>query len=247
MGRVGVARLQVASLAILALAWEAASRLRLLDPLFVPPPTAVVASMGAVIQQALPRLGDTLLKTAVGYTIAVGLGVGLGVLIGSVQTLRQVTMPYVVALYSLPKILVIPWIVLILGVRAPAAILGGVLFAFFPVLVLVVGGVRDVEPVLVTIAASMGASRWQLYQKVVIPAALPAILAGMRIGLVFALVGVLLTEMFAGIRGMGFLMQQLALSFNAAQLFAATALVSVFSIVAVLSLDALNQHLGKWR
>ncbi len=247
MDRVGVARLQVASLATLALAWEAASRLRLVDPLFVPPPTAVVASMGTVIQQALPRLGDTLLKTAVGYAIAVGLGVGLGVLIGSVQTLRQVTMPYVVALYSLPKILVIPWIVLILGVRAPAAILGGVLFAFFPVLVLVVGGVRDVEPVLVTIAASMGASRWQLYQKVVIPAALPAILAGMRIGLVFALVGVLLTEMFAGIRGMGFLMQQLALSFNAAQLFAATALVSVFSIVAVLSLDALNQHLGKWR
>jgi ABC-type nitrate/sulfonate/bicarbonate transport system permease component len=69
----------------------------------------------------------------------------------------------------------------------------------------------------------------------------------MRIGMVFALVGVLLTEMFAGIRGMGFLMQQLALAFNASHLFAATALVSVFSIAVVLSLDYLNQRLGKWR
>jgi NitT/TauT family transport system permease protein len=247
MGRMTVVRLQVASLAVLALAVEAASRLRIVDPLFVPPPSAVVTTMAAVFQQALPRLGDTLLKTLGGYAIAVGLGVALGLVIGSLQTLRQVTMPYVVALYSLPKILLIPWIVLILGVKAPAAIISGTLFAVFPVLVLVVGGVRDVDPVLVTIAASMGASRRQLYEKVIVPAALPAILAGMRIGLVFALVGVLLTEMFAGIRGMGFLMQQLALSFNAAQLAAATVLVSVFSIAAVLSLDYLNQRLGTWR
>lgn len=247
MGRVGIRGLQILSLAALALAWEAASRLRIVDPLFVPPPSAVIAVMGAVFQQALPRLGDTLLKTLGGYTIAVVLGVVLGLLIGSLQTLRQVTMPYVVALFSLPKILLIPWIVLILGVKAESAILGGVLFAIFPILVLVTGGVRDVEPVLITAAASMGATRWQLYQKVVIPAALPAILAGMRIGMVFALVGVLLTEMFAGIRGMGFFMQQLALAFNASHLFAATALVSVFSIAVVLSLDYLNQRLGKWR
>lgn len=247
MGRLSIRSLQVLSLAVLGLAWEAASRLRIVDPLFVPPPSAVIAAMGVVFQPALPRLGDTLLKTLGGYTIAVVLGIALGLMIGSLQTLRQVTMPYVVALFSLPKILLIPWIVLILGVKAQSAILGGALFAVFPILVLVTGGVRDVEPVLITAAASMGATRWQLYQKVIIPSALPAILAGMRIGMVFALVGVLLTEMFAGIRGMGFLMQQLALSFNASQLFAATALVSVFSIAVVLSLDYLNRRLGKWR
>lgn len=247
MGRLSIRGLQVLSLAALGLAWEGASRLRMVDPLFVPPPSAVVATMGLVFQQALPRLGDTLLKTLGGYTVAVVLGVALGLLIGSLHTLRQITMPYVVALFSLPKILIIPWIVLVLGVKAQSAILGGALFAFFPVLVLVIGGVRDVEPTLITAATSMGASRWQLYQKVIVPAALPAILVGMRIGMVFALVGVLLTEMFAGIRGMGFLMQQLALSFNASQLFAATALVSVFSIGAVLLLDYLNQRLGKWR
>lgn len=247
MGRLKIAALQVLSLALLGLVWEVVSRLRLVDPLFVPPPTAVVSAMGAVFSQALPRLGDTFLKTLGGYAVAVVLGVALGLLIGSLHTLRQATMPYVVALFSLPKILIIPWIVLILGVKAQAAILSGALFAFFPVLVLVIGGVRDVEPILITAATSMGASRWQLYQKVIVPAALPAILVGMRVGVVFALVGVLLTEMFAGIRGMGFLMQQLAVAFNATHLFAATALVSVFSILVVLWLDNLNQRLGKWR
>ncbi len=247
MGRLSVRTLQAVSIALLVGAVEAASRLRLVDPLFVPPPSATLAAMATVFQQALPRLGDTLVKTLGGYAIAVVLGVALGLAIGSMQTLRQVMMPYVIAAYSLPKILLIPWIVLILGIRAPAAILGGALFAVFPIVVLVVGGVRDVDPALVTVAASMGASRRQLYQKVLIPAALPAILAGMRIGVVFALVGVLLTEMFAGIRGMGFLMQQLALSFNAAQLSAATALISIFSIAVVLSLESLNQRLGKWR
>lgn len=247
LDRSGVRMLQAASLLLLVLAWEAASRLRVVDPLFVPPPSAVAAVMGTVFQQALPRLGDTLLKTLGGYTIAVALGVAFGLVIGSVHMLRQVTMPYVTAAYSLPKILLIPWIVLILGVKPAAAILGGALFAVFPILVQVIGGVRDVDPTLITVAASMGASRRQLYQKVIIPAAMPSILAGMRIGAVFAFVGVLLTEMFAGIRGMGFLMQQMALSFSAAQLAAATLLISVFSIAAVLSLEALNQRLGKWR
>ncbi len=247
MGWLSVRMLQAISLALLVGAVEAASRLRVVDPLFVPPPSATLAAMTVVFQQALPRLGDTLVKTLGGYAIAVTFGVAMGLVIGSVHTLRQVTMPYVIAAYSLPKILVIPWIVLILGVRAPAAILGGALFAVFPIVVLVAGGVRDVDPTLVTVAASMGASRRQFYQKVIIPAALPAILAGMRIGVVFALVGVLLTEMFAGIRGMGFFMQQLALAFNAAQLSAATVLISIFSIAVVLSLESLNQRLGKWR
>ncbi len=247
MGQLSVRMLQAVSLALLVGAVEAASRLRVVDPLFVPPPSATLATMAAVFQQALPRLGDTLVKTLAGYALAVVFGVAMGLVIGSVHTLRQVTMPYVIAAYSLPKILVIPWIVLILGVRASAAILGGALFAVFPIVVLVAGGVRDVDPALVTVAASMGASRRQFYQKVLVPAALPAILAGMRIGVVFALVGVLLTEMFAGIRGMGFFMQQLALAFNAAQLSAATVLISVFSIAVVLSLESLNQRLGKWR
>ncbi|MDR7532997.1 MAG: ABC transporter permease subunit [Armatimonadota bacterium] len=247
MERVRIRLVQATTLVLLGLGWELASRQGLVDPLFVPPPSAVAAALGPVSLQALPRLGETLLKTLAGYAAAVTIGVVLGLVLGSARTLREVVMPYLVAAYSLPKILLVPWIVLSLGVRPPAAMLGAALFAVFPIVVQVTGGVRDVEPLWLVVATSMGASRWQVYVKVVVPAALPAILAGMRVGAVFAFVGALLTEMFAGIRGMGFLMQQLALAFNAAALLAATALISVFSIAAVLGLDHLNRRLGAWR
>jgi ABC-type nitrate/sulfonate/bicarbonate transport system permease component len=104
-----------------------------------------------------------------------------------------------------------------------------------------------VDPVLITVATSMGATRWQIYRKVILPAVLPSVMVGMRVGIVFALLGVLLAEMFAGVRGMGFLMQRLAMAFNAPELFAATLLVSLLSIAVVLCLDHLNRRLGRWR
>jgi len=115
------------------------------------------------------------------------------------------------------------------------------------VFVLVTGAVRDVDRQLVTVARAFGARRWQLYRTVVLPAIVPTVLAGMRLGIVFCLLGVLIVEMFAGVRGMGHVMSSLANGFQAPELFAATALVSVASIVIVLSLDAVNDRLSHWR
>ena len=247
MGRLTVLGWQALSLAVLLLAWQAAGRWGLVDPVFVPTPTATASALAAVSGEALPRLYDTLLKTLIGYSLAVGLGVTGGLLIGSARTVHQVLMPYVVAGYGIPKILILPWIALIFGIGLSTAVLSATLFAVFPIVLMVAGGVRDVDPALVTVATSMGASRWQIHRKVLLPAVLPSALAGMRVGMVFALLGVLLAEMFAGTRGMGFLMQKLAMAFRAPELFAATVLVSVLSIVVVLSLEHLNQRLGRWR
>ena len=247
MGRLTILGWQAASLAVLVAGWEGAVRAGLLDPLFVPAPGAVAAALAGLAGEALPRLGDTLLKTVIGYALAVTLGVGAGLLLGSVRLLRQVAMPYVVAIYGVPKILILPWIALIFGIGLATAVLNATVFAFFPVAIMVAGAARDVDPVLITVATSMGASRGQIYRKVVLPAILPSVMAGMRIGIVFALLGVLLAEMFAGIRGMGFLMQRLANAFKAPEVFAATILVSALSIAVVLSLEHLNRRLGRWR
>lgn len=247
MGRLKVVAWQMLSLAVLLVAWEAAVRLRIVDPLFVPAPTAVAAALRTTAGEALPRLLDTLVKTLIGYGLAVGLGVASGLVIGASRTAHQVLMPYVVALYGIPKILVLPWIALIFGIGLGTAVLSGALFAFFPIVLMVAAGARDVDPALLAVATSMGASRPQIYRKVLLPAVLPSALAGMRVGMVFALLGVLLAEMFAGIRGMGFLMQRQAMAFRAPELFAATALVSVLSIVVVVSLEHLNKRLSRWR
>ena len=84
-------------------------------------------------------------------------------------------------------------------------------------------------------------------RKVLLPAVLPSVLTAMRVAMVFALLGALIAEMLAGNRGMGFQMQRMALAFRAAELFAATVIVSVVSIAVVLFLEHLNRRLGRWR
>ncbi|HEU4369794.1 MAG TPA: ABC transporter permease subunit [Methylomirabilota bacterium] len=242
-----VLAVQAASALVLLGAWEGAARAGWVDPLFVPAPSAVAGAFARIAGSALAGLGDTLAKTAAAYVLAVVLGVPLGVVVGSARPLREVLNPFVVALYGMPKILVLPWIVLLLGFGTAPAILYGAIHGFFPILVLVMGGVGDVDRTLVSVARAFGATTWQLYWKVVLPAIVPTVLAGMRLGVVFCLLGVLIVEMFAGVRGMGHVMGSLANGFQAPELFAATALVSAASIAIVLGLDALNERLSRWR
>jgi NitT/TauT family transport system permease protein len=247
VSRPRVLAVQAASVLTLLAAWEGAARAGWVDPLFVPAPSAVAVALGRVGPSALAGLGDTLAKTAVAYALAVVLGVAGGIALGSARVLREVLSPFVLALYGMPKILVLPWIVLLLGFGTAPAVLYGAIHGFFPILVLVAGGVRDVDRTWLSVARAFGASRWQLYGKVVLPAIVPTVLAGMRLGVVFCLLGVLIVEMFAGIRGMGHVLGALANGFQAAELFAATALVSAVSIAMVLGLDALNERLSHWR
>jgi ABC-type nitrate/sulfonate/bicarbonate transport system permease component len=239
--------LQMVSVAALLTAWEGIARAGWVDPLFVPAPSAVAGAFLRVGALAMAGLGDTLAKTGVAYVISVVVGVGGGLVLGSIRPVRQAVNPFVIALYGMPKILVLPWIVLLLGFGALPAVVYGAIHGIFPILVLVTGAVRDVDPTLVTGARAFGARRRQLYWKVVLPAIVPTVLTGMRLGIVFCLLGVLIVEMFAGVRGMGHVLGSLANGFQAPELFAATALVSAASIVIVLSLDVLNDRLSHWR
>jgi ABC-type nitrate/sulfonate/bicarbonate transport system permease component len=238
---------QLLSVTAMLAAWEGIARAGWVDPLFVPAPSAVAGAFLRVGALAMAGLGDTLLKTAVAYVTSVVLGVGGGLLLGSIRPVRQAVNPFVIALYGMPKILVLPWIVLLLGFGALPAVVYGAIHGVFPILVLVTGAVRDVDPTLVTVARAFGARRRQLYWKVVLPAIVPTVLTGMRLGIVFCLLGVLIVEMFAGVRGMGHVLGSFANGFQAPELFAATALVSSASIIIVLSLDALNDRLSHWR
>ncbi len=235
--------LQAASVALLLLAWEAGVRLGAVDPLFVPAPSAVLGALARIAPEAGRLLGETFAKALVAYVLSVALGVTAGLVIGAVRYLHDVADPLLVALYAIPKILVLPWLLLVFGLGLAPAVVYGVLQGFFPICLLVAGGVRDVERTPIVVARSMGATTWQLYRKVILPAVRPAVLAGMRLGIVFCLLGVLVVEMFGGIRGMGFLLATLANAFRAADLFAATALVSLLSVGVVLALDAWGRAL----
>jgi ABC-type nitrate/sulfonate/bicarbonate transport system permease component len=239
--------IQLGSVLFLLLAWDTVVRVGWVDPLFVPAPAEVALALAAIGPEAFRLLGETLGKALVAYALSVALGVGAGLAIGAVRYLYDVVNPFLIALYAIPKILVLPWILLTFGLGLTPAVVYGLLQGFFPICLLVAGGVRDIDRQPIVVARSMGATTWQIYRKVIFPAVLPAVLAGMRLGIVFCLLGVLVVEMFGGIRGMGFLLTTLANAFRAAELFAATALVSVLSIAVVLALESLNRRLGRWR
>jgi NitT/TauT family transport system permease protein len=239
--------IQLGSILLLLLAWDTVVRLEWVDSLFVPAPSAVALALAAIGPEAFRLLGETLGKALIAYVLSVVLGVGVGLAIGAVRYLHDVLNPFLIAVYAIPKILVLPWILLTFGLGLTPAILYGLLQGFFPICLLVAGGVRDIDRQPIVIARSMGATTGQIYRKVIFPAVLPSVLAGMRLGIVFCLLGVLVVEMFGGIRGMGFLLTTLANAFRAAELFAATALVSVLSIAVVLALESLNRRLGRWR
>jgi len=245
---VGLRRLiQLGSVLLLLLAWDVVVRVGWVDQLFVPAPLDVALALSAIGPEAFRLLGETLLKALVAYALSVSLGVGVGLLVGSLRYLYDVLNPFLIALYAIPKILVLPWILLSFGLGLAPAIVYGVLQGFFPICLLVAGGVRDIDRQPIVVARSMGATSWQIYHKVIFPAVMPAVLAGMRLGIVFCLLGVLVVEMFGGIRGMGFLLTALANAFRAPELFAATALVSAASIAIVLGLGWVNDHLSHWR
>ena len=242
-----IAALQVGSVVVVLVGWEMAARAGFLDPLFVPAPSAVARSVPAVGGVALGGLADTLAKTALAYAISIVVGVAGGLVLGSARALDDTVRPFVIALYGMPKILVLPWIVLLLGYGGVPAVVYGALHGVFPILVLVGGAVRDVDRHLITVARSFGARPRQLYLKVILPAIVPSVIAALRLGAVFCLLGVLVVEMFAGVRGMGSVMGAFANGFRAPELFAATALVSAASIAIVLGLDAVNARLSRWR
>ena len=184
------------------------------DPLLRPGAERRRPRLVRISGPALAGLADTLGKTASRHVLSVTLGVSAGLAIGSTRLLRDVLSPYVIALYGIPKILVLPWIVLLLGYGTAPAVFYGALHGLFPIVVLVMGAVRDVDRTLVTVARSFGATTFQLYWKVLLPAIVPSVLAGMRLGIVFCLLGVLVVEMFAGIRGMGHVMGSFANGFG---------------------------------
>jgi binding-protein-dependent transport system inner membrane component len=163
--------------------WKAAALRSWVDPLFVPAPSAGAGALVRIAGPALAALADTLGKTALAYVLSVSLGVAAGLAVGSVRLLRDVLSPYVIALYGFPKILVLPWIVLLLGSGTSPAVLYGTIHGLFPIMVLVMGAVRDVDRSLVTVARSFGATPLQLYWKVLLPAIVLSVLAGMRLGI----------------------------------------------------------------
>lgn len=213
----------------LVLLLELATRSGWVNAVLVPPPSAVAQRVLGVVTAGslLAPLGRTMFLLAVAYAIGCLLGIALGVLMGRFRPVHGLLEPLVEVLRPLPKPALLPPLMLFLGLGNAMKITAVALGVFFPVLINTIQGVRGVDPVMVDTARTFQHSRAAMLWKVVLPSAMPLVLAGMRIALGIALVLVVVAEMMAGTGGIGYLIIDLQRSFRIVDMYAWVVILAV--------------------
>jgi len=234
--------------ALLAL-WEIASRLALVSPRYFPAPTTVAWVLadrlveGDLGAQALV----TLTRLAGAFALAAVPGVLLGLLMGVARPVRAAVEPYIAFIFPVPKIALLPLLLIILGVGEPAFVLTGATSAFFQIVISTLGGVQTLDPRLLEVGRNYGAHGARLFWKVILPAALPSIFTGLRLGLGLALVSLVAVEFIAAKSGLGHLVYRHWQMLSTPEMYAAFVLVGALGLAVTRGLRALQARILTWQ
>jgi len=228
--------------------WEVAARF-LVDPLFLSPPSQVIASLDKVFStRGVPAaLQLTLFELTVAFVLAVAIGLALGLAIGLQPLVRRSFFPIVLLLYGMPQVTILPLFILFFGIGAASKIAFGVTHGVFPVIVTVVAGVQNLKPILLTGARSMGASRWQIFRHVIFPHMVPSFFAGMRLAMSGVLLGVLLAELYVSIAGIGYFTTLFTQNFDPTKLLGLIGVLAAMAIVLNAVVRRAENHFARWR
>jgi len=235
-------------LALLAL-WEVAARLALLSPQYFPPPTAIAAGLAEslVAGDLGEHLAITVARLAMAFVVAAVPGVPLGLVMGLARPVRQAVDPYIAFLFPVPKIAMLPFLLILLGVGEPAFVLTGALSAFFQIVISTLAGVQTMDPRLLEVGENYGARGARLFRAIILPAALPAIFTGLRLGLGLALVAVVAVEFIAAKSGLGHLVYRHWQMLGTVDMYGAFALVGALGLALTRGLRALQSRMLTWQ
>jgi NitT/TauT family transport system permease protein len=192
--------------------WEILHRVAGETAMPAPLPTFAYLVHNVATPRFVANLSTTGLELAYALLLAYGIGLAIGVWMGAHRLSGAVSEPILVSLYSLPKITLYPVVLLIFGLGISGKVAFGALHGILPVALLTMGAIRAIPPVYLRAARTLQLSPWQTISTVLLPAALPEVFTGLRIGFTVTLLGVLLGEMFASKEGLG------AMIMNAVQL-----------------------------
>jgi ABC-type nitrate/sulfonate/bicarbonate transport system permease component len=206
----------------LVLLWEAAGRFGWIHKLFFPPATKILDSFVQIVVsgEVLAHVGVSLWRAALGYALAALVAVALGVLMGYWRAAYEAGEVVVELLRAIPPPAVIPVAIVFLGIGDQMKVFIILFSCAFPILVNTMDGVRGVDPVLVRTARTFGLGRAALIWKVVLPAASPFIMTGLRIALAIALILVVISEMVGATSGIGYFILDAQRSFRIPQMYA---------------------------
>jgi NitT/TauT family transport system permease protein len=229
--------------------WKLSTSVFDISRFVLPPPEDVAASLWALMGQAdvwLVHARITLVETVVGFLIALVSGVVTGAVLGRVLWLEVAVRPVVVALQVIPKVALIPLLVIWFGFGIASKVVIAAILAFFPIMLNVILGVRSVEPGHRDVMRSLDASRWQTFSALDFHSTLPYVFAGMEVGIVFALIGAIVGEYLGGNEGLGYMVVVSMNALDMPQLFAVTILLAVLGLVLFFAVTGLKRFMIPW-
>lgn len=174
----------------------------------ITPPLPTVAYLAGLVQVSSfwGHVGATLAAFAMAFAASAILGLALGLVLGVRRFAGEVAEPILAGFYTIPKVTLYPVVLLVFGLGVSAKVAFGIMHGLVPITLFTLGGVRALRPVLIRTARAMRLGTWQTMRTVLLPACLPSIVGGLRIGFSLSLLGVLIGEMFSSQRGLGFLL-----------------------------------------
>ncbi|WP_336082236.1 ABC transporter permease [Nocardia sp. SSK8] len=235
--------------ALLLGAWELAPRFGLVDEVFLPPFSVVVQAF--VELAANGQLGDhisaSLTRSVTGFSLALVIAVPAGIAIAWYKPVSDFLNPVLELFRNTAALALLPVFVLILGIGETSKIALIGYATFFPILLNTITGVRTVDPLLVKSAVSLGFSPLRLFQKVILPAAVPSIFTGIRMAASGSILVLIAAEMIGARAGLGYLITAAQQNFQIPQMYAGIVAISLIGLGFNVALVALERRLSRWR
>jgi ABC-type nitrate/sulfonate/bicarbonate transport system permease component len=229
------------------IAWELYGRS--LSPIFLSYPVAILGAAVELIRsgELVAAMLKSLQGLVIGYSIALVLGITLGLLMGRYKSVYHALNPFIVALYATPTVALTPLIMLWFGLGLQAKIVIISEACFFPIVLNTFAGVRNVSRSNVDVARAYGASESQVLRMVLLPSALPFIMAGIRLAVGRGVIGMIVAEFFTALSGLGSLIIVYSNAFATAKLFVPVITLSLLGLTLTALAQLLERRMAPWK
>jgi ABC-type nitrate/sulfonate/bicarbonate transport system permease component len=229
--------------------WEICSQTEMIKPLFISSPSGILKATYALFSsgEIYNDLFVSGTEFVVGFGFAILFGIPLGLLAGWYRRVYFVLDPFISALYSTPRIALLPLIIIWLGIGIWSKVAIVFLGAFFPICVNGLAGVRTVDEELIKAARSFGANDFRIFRTVVLPSSVPFLLTGLRLGVGRGLVGIVAGELYAATAGIGYLINVAGATFQTSKVFVGILIIASIGMLFVELLTRLEKKFDKWR
>lgn len=240
---------QVLGISVLLILWEIVCRLQIVPPLFLPAPTEIVKAGWEMITsgELHENLFASLYRIVAGYVIGAIVGIIIGLILGFSKWADAIFTPIVYSIYPIPKIALLPLIILWFGIGEMPKVAIIALGVFFPVVINTFSGVKNVDPILIKAAVTFGSNHLNVIRKVILPGALPTIFAGLKLSAGTSLLLLVSAEMIAAEKGIGAMVLHYGNLMITTKLMVGVLLLSLLGLLFNRGLQWLERKLIPWK